>query len=73
MFSISYTASTWVPLIDARIIMGSVCIGPLNPHCTATKNTAGGLEQPTKSEQMRFDSGMKGLNEVMISINQVEE
>mgnify|MGYP001502100610 CR=1 FL=1 len=51
----------------------SVCIGPLNPHCTATKNTAGGLEQPTKSEQMRFDSGMKGLNEVMISINQVEE
>ena len=53
--------------------MGSVCIGPLNPHCTATKNTAGGLEQPTKSEQMRFDSGMKGLNEVMISINQVEE
>ena len=53
--------------------MPSVCIGPLNPHCTATKNTAGGLEQPTKSEQMRFDSGMKGLNEVMISINQVEE
>jgi hypothetical protein len=23
VFSISYTASTWVPLIDARIIMGS--------------------------------------------------
>jgi len=59
--------------VQSSNTLASVCIDPLNPHCTATKNTGGGLEQPTKSEQMRFDSGMKGLNQFMIWFNQAEE
>jgi len=46
--------------------MGSDCIDPLNPLCTANVDTEGGSAEPIKPKQIRFVNRMIILNCILM-------